>query len=305
MKTVLVSLAALAAVAGSTLASETIILPNAVPSISAAANANALDGADLTFSATGGYQLSRVRLNLSLTEINGTTGDFISENRLRLWAPGSAIASTATITLTPGGSGYAGTVNATATVYLPLNATFDPAGSWSYRFYHTLDDAPTGLDDAEVTNASLDFNFSVVAPSATHLGNIAGSPLNFNTEGSVITGGNDTEIAVFGADGRFLGTDDDTGTGNLSSLNLSNLPDGIYYIAVAGFNAAFADGFSAVTTSTATGTTVVNVTNGIDTLTGGGDLASRQVQWYSVNVPTPGSLAFLGLAAIAGGRRRR
>jgi hypothetical protein len=304
MKTVLVSLAALAAVAGSTLASETIALPNTIPSISAAANANALDAGDATFVAAGGYQLTRLRLNLSVTEINGTTGDFVSENRLRLWVPGSAVASVASFTLTPGGSGYTGTVNATATVYLPLNATFDPAGSWSYRFFHTLDDAPLTQDDAEVTNASLDFNFSVVAPSATNLGNIAGPALNFNTEGSVITSGNDTEIGVFGADGRFLGTDDDSGTGNLSSLNLASLPDGIYYIAVAGYNAAFADGFTATTNSTATGNVVVNVTNGTDTLTGGGALASRQIQWYTINVPTPGALAILGMGALIGGRRR-
>lgn len=287
-------------------ASETFSLADAQGVVGAAANLNQLNAADLTFASLGNYQLSRVRASFSVTEINGTTIDFISENRLRLWAPGSALSSAATLTLTPVGGGYTGTVAGTASAFLPLNALINPIGTWSYRWYNSADDAPLTQADSAITAISLQFNFPLVTPTATHLGGLApAASINFNTETSVITGGNDTEIGVYFSDGRLVGQDDDSGTGALSNLNLANLPIGTYYIAVGGFNTDFQAGFAVSSASAAVGNIVVNVGNGISTLTGGGALTAAQVQWYSVTIPTPGTLALLAGAGLIVGRRRR
>jgi hypothetical protein len=144
-----------------------------------------------------------------------------------------------------------------------------------------------------------------VRPTCIDLGGISGASLNFNTEGSVISGTNDTEIAVYNNSGTLLGQDDDSGTGNLSNLNLAGLADGVYYIAVGAFNTTFSNGWGAFSSSAESGTTVVNVTNGVDTLTGGGALAAGQIQWYCITVPTPGALAVLGMGALVVGGRRR
>lgn len=95
--------------------------------------------------------------------------------------------------------------------------------------------------------------------------------LDIDTE--TTTGLSDTEIALFGADGKLIATDDDDGSANLSQLSFgigiasrSSVGDGLsydnrdgflfagdYYIAVAGFNATFNDGFGATTNATNTG----------------------------------------------------
>jgi len=301
-----VSTAFLALVSGVAFAGEVVSLPDAVSSVGSAALANSLSASDVTFSALGGYTATRVRVTFSVTQINGTTDDYLSENRLRLWRTGASVGDAATITLQPAGNGYSGTRTVSAFGYLSGGAAADPAGTWGYRFYNALDDAPTGQPDSSLTNISLEYNFSVVTPSAVSLGSILPGPnLVFDTEHTVITGGNDTEIGVYSSEGRFLGTDDDSGTGNLSSLSLAGLPADTYYIAVAGYNASFADGFAVATNSTATGDISVNVSNGIDTVSGGGRLDAGQVQWYVVTVPTPGSIGLLATAGLVAFRRRR
>ena len=86
--------------------------------------------------------------------------------------------------------------------------------------------------------------------------------LTFDTEGSALTGGtNDTEIGVYGALGNLLGNDDDGGTGSLSSLTLTGLAAGTYYIVAGGFNTNFNPAFDANSPSSGrTGTLVFNVT---------------------------------------------
>ncbi len=85
--------------------------------------------------------------------------------------------------------------------------------------------------------------------------------LTFDTEGSTIATGNDTEIGLYNSAGSLLGNDDDGGTGSLSSLTLTNLAAGTYYIVAGGFNTIFGtSGFNATSTSNRTGTLVFNVT---------------------------------------------
>ncbi len=100
------------------------------------------------------------------------------------------------------------------------------------------------------------------------------TPFSFDTFGSFIPGGTfgdtDTEIAVFDAAGDLVAANDDipnAGFGE-SELIFTDVPvasneflipaAGTYYLAVGAFNTEFADGFSAVSTSTAAGTVVIN-----------------------------------------------
>lgn len=138
------------------------------------------------------------------------------------------------------------------------------------------------LNEAEITW----FCFDVV-------GGAGAMPWSLDTIGSTNTGGSfaddDTELALYAADGTLLATNDDEdfGAGILTSLIDSDgtgaLADGKYFIAAGSFNSMFASNFDATSTSTATGTTVLN---------------------YSF-VPAPGAMALMGLAGVAGIRRRR
>jgi len=93
---------------------------------------------------------------------------------------------------------------------------------------------------------------------------------------------NDTEIGLFNSNGGLIGANDDIGGGNNLSSFTASLTPGTYYVAAAGFNAAFASGFTATTTGTQTGSLVINVL-----------------------IPEPTTmLSLAGLGAIAMHRRR-
>lgn len=80
--------------------------------------------------------------------------------------------------------------------------------------------------------------------------------LTIDTEG----GDFDSEIGLYDSNGLLIGNDDDGGSGNLSSLTLTGLPAGIYYIVGGTFNTVFgADDFAVSTTNTTrTGTIFIN-----------------------------------------------
>ncbi len=301
MKRSVVGAAVVAALSGAAFGQESFSLGTLSANVGAANTTNVLAGTDASFNSVGGYMLTRIRLTGSLTEINGTTGDFISENRMHVWGPNAIAGATATSTLAGTGSGFAGTVAYSSVVY--LSTPVNPAGLWNYRMFNSVDDSPAGLADAELANAMVEFNFSIVAPNCINLGNIGPGTFNVNTEGS--TGITDTEIALFRSDGFLIGQDDDSGTGNLSSFNAGSLAAGTYYVAVGAFNSTFGNAFAATSASASTGSYNVNVTNGTDTLSGTGSLAAAEVHWYCFTVPTPGSLALLGLGGLAAARRRR
>jgi hypothetical protein len=73
----------------------------------------------------------------------------------------------------------------------------------------------------------------------------SGGSFSVNTNGSTLSGNNDTEIGLFDSNGNFVASDDDSGIGALSLLTQSDLPAGIYYLAFGGWDLSFADGFIA------------------------------------------------------------
>lgn len=98
----------------------------------------------------------------------------------------------------------------------------DPGETMVTSPYHfSLSGTPADVDD-----------LGVVALEAV--------PFEITTSGSDF----DTEIALYDASGSVLAENDDVGGGNLTSLLQGvTLAPGTYYVAVAGYNVAFSDGF--------------------------------------------------------------
>jgi hypothetical protein len=185
----------------------------------------------------------------------------------------------------------------------PLSTVYNGSGPLFFNYRQTF---ASTINDVDWRGISVTL-IEAVRPTCINLGNIGGATLNFNTEGTAGgPAGVDTEVAVYDNNGNFLGTDDDGGTNNLSSLNLAALPDGTYYIAVGMFNTVFGQGWGATSTGPATTGVNLNVTNGVDTLTSGAfDLAAGGIGWYCITIPTPSAAALLGLGGLIAARRRR
>ena len=91
--------------------------------------------------------------------------------------------------------------------------------------------------------------------------------LVIDTEGSLLSGTNDTEIGLYDATGVRIADDDDDGTGVLSMLafgagpnSSGNLAAGTYYLIAGAFNTTFgATDFNVTTSATASGNFVVNL----------------------------------------------
>ncbi|GEM_PF-965811 len=268
--------------------------------------ARALIGAPASF-----YTGVRVNFNWD-SNPNGTSNNHAWSNEARIQLasasgtgtgptyPGGTIQHSSVLTATNGAG------NATDVASLSFTGVFGTAyaGGAAPLFFNYRQTFSSTINDVDWRGVTVTL-IEAVRPNCINLGNIAGPNLNFNTEGSLLSGTNDTEIAVWDNNGAFLGTDDDGGTGNLSSLSLAGLTNGTYYIAVGAFNSTFGAGWSATSTSIETGTTVVNVTNGTDTLTGGGALAAGGIQWYCITIPTPSAAALLGMGGLMAARRRR
>lgn len=158
-------------------------------------------------------------------------------------------------------------------------------GTWTFRFLESYDDP--GID-ARWNFARFMLNDGV-APAATNLGVLTDNPvqiqasiavgqvlwyrilltddiaapatyLDIDTEGSVTTTTNDTEVALYDAEGRLVGMDDDDGSGRASQLTFGatgrspvgdgasyngrdgSLKAGVYYVAVGVFNTQFFNG---------------------------------------------------------------
>ncbi len=192
-------------------------------------------------------------------------------------------------------------------------------GNWNFEFFETfVDDA--NIADARWTNVSFQFfeQGPVMPPPNTYVGvnpntmvvdpigqaevlwysfDLSGGagaqPWSIDTIGSTNTGGsfgdNDTELGLYDSNGNLIATNDDEdfGAGILTSLidstTVGALADGTYYVAVGNFNTDYAAGFGATSTSTASGTSKLNLNF----------------------VPAPSSIALLGLGGLAAIRRRR
>lgn len=91
----------------------------------------------------------------------------------------------------------------------------------------------------------------------------SGGPFLVNTNGSSLSGDNDTELGLYDAAGSLLISDDDSGDGFLSQISLSNLAAGKYYLAIGGWNVIFGASDWAVTSTGASGDTGTFVINGL------------------------------------------
>jgi hypothetical protein len=110
--------------------------------------------------------------------------------------------------------------------------------------------------------------------------------LTIDTIGSLLSPSNDTEIGLYyGPTGTLIDFDDDSGPDLLSLLTFpqGQLINGEYYLAIGGFNTNFGPAFQVTSTSTNTGTFVIN----------------------GISIPEPGSLAVFGIAAGLLLRRRQ
>lgn len=203
------------------------------------------------------------------------------------------------------GSGFSATPTTLTWTGLSLGGIYNPSVDGTLNFNMRQTWVPSAADWSNVLITLVSF-VQPPLPNCIDLGSIAsGVAVNFNTEST--TGVTDTEVGVYNQYGQLLGSDDDSGTGNLSSLNLANLPDGTYYIAVGSYNTSFSGAFGVTSNGTETGTFGIEVVSGMDTLLGSATAGANpnNVQWFCVTIPTPGAAAMLGLGGLVALRRRR
>lgn len=236
----------------------------------------------------------------TLREVNGNT--FASEARIGITtqANGGVVPNNLQV-FTQGNFTGSVTGSRNFTTSLGSGGFVNPQGqTWAFNFFESFNDP--GID-ARWETVTLTFN-AAVRPACIDLGGIDGT-IQLNTLGTTLAPNNDTEIALYSNSGIKLFENDDFGGGLLSAINAGELPDGVYYVAVAGFNTVFGNGWATTSTSPHAGNAVLNVTNGTDTLTGSGNLAAAGVNWYCFTVPTPGALAIVGMGGLVAIRRRR
>lgn len=267
---------------------------------------------DSWVSAAGG-SVSSVRVTGSLTEVN--TGTFASEARVRLSA-GSGNSFTSFNVQATSLGGFTGTTSIGPVAVAVTPFTLAAGGTLNFEWFESFDDEANAVDAVWDTvtyefggNNIINGNFNLGAAnpngvtSSTFGSNVA-SGLDFysislpfgvsnvgdflNVETSAGADGStayDSEIAIYDAAGNFIATDDDgAATALFSRLNFtSGLASGNYTIVVGGFNTAFGATLSEIIPGTAAGSYSLDVTY----------------------VPAPASIAFLGLGALVGGRRRR
>jgi hypothetical protein len=128
--------------------------------------------------------------------------------------------------------------------------------------------------------------------------------LDIDTEGSLLSGTNDTEIGLYSSTGNLIATDDNDGSGNFSQLTFglacparpavngtlfpaqpglvydgrdgSVLPAGTYYIAYGGFDTTFNPAaWSVTSTSLQVGSITMNINKGMVTPAGGAPAAAN------------------------------
>lgn len=279
------SLLVLAALAGNAMASETINLGSFLQD-------GTVGEQNITGQLTGsGY--TSVAVSVEWSPVSG--GPWSSE---AIWAlTDGPLATAVEFYADPGPA--ANSANNGSPVTLTWNAFLSsPVGNSTPLWFLSLQ---TFDAVANWGNVSLTFGNDVITPpSSIDLGVVADETdiFNIGTEASDF----DTEIGLYSSTGALLASDDDSGAGLTSLIAGNQLDAGVYYLAVGGFNTAFAGGFNVV------GGDDTGVVGGVvNNTTFGGTIDSEgQVLWYSFTVvPTPGALSVLGLGAVVAGRRRR
>ena len=129
-------------------------------------------------------------------------------------------------------------------------------------------------------------------------------PFDIDTIGSDF----DTELGLFNSWGGLAEADDDDAGSLLSLINVPGLPAGTYFLNAGGFNTIYGAGGYEVIVDGSLGSEGGSLNINIDgSSVYAGLLAADTNQFFrfTVAVPTPGSVAVLGLAGLAGLRRRR
>ncbi|WP_243472940.1 fibronectin type III domain-containing protein [Winogradskyella sp. MH6] len=145
---------------------------------------------------------------------------------------------------------------------------------------------PTTSATLNISGCNASDSFNVAYASATD--NVVWVELIYDGNCSEITvdtetsSGIDTEIALYDVFGNVLGSDDDGGTGSLSSLTLQGLSAGTYYVVAGAFNTTFASNFNASTSDTA-------------------DAGTLYINASTPNIPDYVNLQFPGTATITAG----
>jgi hypothetical protein len=183
---------------------------------------------------------------------------------------------------------------------------YDPLPDLSADALNFIAGQAFDFSDAFWNNASLTLSDGAAAtPDAfIDLGVVANQfvPFDIDTIGSDF----DTELGIFNSFGGLADTDDDGAGSLLSLLNVPGLPAGDYYFNAGGFNTIYGGGgYEAIVGDFGSdgGNLVINI-DGSEVYAGALGADSNQFFRFTV-VPTPGTLAVVGLAGIAGIRRRR
>lgn len=332
MKTT-ISIVALVALAGiaqaSSVNSTTIgsITFNNKASIDAQGDA---DNARDSWIAGAGGSVNSIRVTGSLTR--NQAGTFVSEARVRLSAGAGNSFSAFNVQASTVGAFPATTVAVGPTTVPVTPFTLAP-GQVDFEWFESVQDGTAGLPESTWDTVTYDFTSSSIVNGGAALGALAADGSTLNVAGSHVSGGldfftfnlasgvgpggylnlqmvagptgtssmTDTEFALYGPDGNLIATDDDGNVGLFSFLTFGADP-----FANANTDPAGADGASLLAGN------YTLVTGGFNTgfaaTVNGAHVAGTNAGTYGLSlsyVPTPGSLAFLGLAAIAGGRRRR
>lgn len=196
-----------------------------------------------------GYTLGRIDFSGNLEEINGTTGDFGSDNRVRVTFPDGRFKN---VTLTSV-AGYVGVLHFSGSFYVAAGEVPPFGGTWTFSFVNVFDDAPGGgVPDARINTITFELTDELPAePSAVDLDTIASPGIlghatpvgpaqvrwirfqvgetttgaryfDIDTEGTIgfIGGGtpNDTVIALYSQFGEVLAIDDEDGSDSRSQL---------------------------------------------------------------------------------------
>lgn len=296
-----------------------------------------VDNARDSFVSVSGGAVSSVRVTGSLTR--NQAGTFVSEARVR-FAPGAGNSFTAFNVQASSVTSYTGTVAVGPTAVAVTPFTLAAGGSVGVEWFESAQDGTANLPESTWNTVTYEFGSAALVNGNFNLGSAVGNGVTVTTAGSNVAGGldfytitipygvsnladylniktstpagaglYDSELAIFDSAGNKIAEDDDgvIGTGAAGFYSMlsfggadplaeagttdntnpgesgATLAAGTYTIVVAGYNTAFGATINAITPGTAAGAYNLDITY----------------------VPAPASIAFLGLGALVGGRRRR